>query len=362
MQMPGRSFSNGSKYRYGFNGKENDNEVKGEGNQQDYGMRIYDPRLGRFLSVDPLTKSYPMLTPYQYASNRPIDGIDLDGMEYLRADEATAKFHSIQLKTSTSYTIQNNKTVAITTATGISSAQGELNLANCSGWLRDYCNAYNANTNNWRDDNGNPTHGTKITWVGEFHVPLVADKIASEQNKEQKNVETYAKSPLSQYGRGTVPNAPNENMKVPGSTSPDNAMAGGGKIGGAVKVATYIVQGYSILKNYLMNSQADDAGKQYGEYVWRILTRLQYAIEQNLIPQQYLNNNNITQIANYFYNGTGVEGTKLKEVAQKLWNQTDNLYYEEKVKRVEMVGGGNSGNTGTAPKAVTTEITVQKKI
>ena len=34
------------------------------------------------LSVDPLTKSYPMLTPYQFASNRPIDGIDLDGKEY----------------------------------------------------------------------------------------------------------------------------------------------------------------------------------------------------------------------------------------------------------------------------------------
>ena len=69
-------------YRYGFNGKENDNEVKGEGNQQDYGMRIYDPRVGGFLSVDPITKSYPMLTPYQFASNRPIDGIDLDGLEW----------------------------------------------------------------------------------------------------------------------------------------------------------------------------------------------------------------------------------------------------------------------------------------
>jgi len=69
-------------YRYGFNGKENDNEVKGEGNQQDYGERIYDPRLGRFLSVDPLTDDYPELTPYQFASNRPIDGIDLDGLEY----------------------------------------------------------------------------------------------------------------------------------------------------------------------------------------------------------------------------------------------------------------------------------------
>ncbi len=68
-------------YRYGFNGKENDNEVKGEGNQQDYGMRIYDPRLGKFLSVDPIARSYPELTPYQFASNTPISAIDLDGLE-----------------------------------------------------------------------------------------------------------------------------------------------------------------------------------------------------------------------------------------------------------------------------------------
>ena len=80
MTMPGRGFQAG-KYRYGFNGKEKDNEVKGDGNQQDYGMRIYDPRLGRFLSVDPLQKSYPELTPYQFASNGPIANIDLDGLE-----------------------------------------------------------------------------------------------------------------------------------------------------------------------------------------------------------------------------------------------------------------------------------------
>jgi RHS repeat-associated protein len=81
MQMPGRKFSASSLYRYGFNGKENDNEVKGEGNQQDYGMRIYDTRLGRFLSVDPLTKTYPWYTPYQFAGNSPIQAIDLDGLE-----------------------------------------------------------------------------------------------------------------------------------------------------------------------------------------------------------------------------------------------------------------------------------------
>lgn len=81
-QMPGRTYAaSATGYRYGFNGKENDNEVKGTGNQQDYGMRIYDPQIGRFLSVDPLTPSYPELTPYQFASNTPIQAIDLDGKE-----------------------------------------------------------------------------------------------------------------------------------------------------------------------------------------------------------------------------------------------------------------------------------------
>ncbi len=70
-----------STYRYGFNGKENDDEVYGDDNEQDYGMRIYDPRLGRFLSVDPIAREYPELTPYQFASNTPLQAVDLDGLE-----------------------------------------------------------------------------------------------------------------------------------------------------------------------------------------------------------------------------------------------------------------------------------------
>ncbi len=82
--MSGRNYNAPGKkdYQFGFNGKENDNDVKGvEGGQQDYGMRIYDPRLGRFLSVDPLQTDYPELTPYQFASNSPVANVDLDGLE-----------------------------------------------------------------------------------------------------------------------------------------------------------------------------------------------------------------------------------------------------------------------------------------
>jgi len=78
--MPGRQFTS-TAYRYGFNGKEADNEVKGTGNEIDYGVRGYDPRIGRPISVDPKFKSYAYLSPYQFFSNSPIWMIDLDGKE-----------------------------------------------------------------------------------------------------------------------------------------------------------------------------------------------------------------------------------------------------------------------------------------
>jgi RHS repeat-associated protein len=74
--MPGRS--GGAGYRYGFNGKEDDAET----GWQDYGMRMYNPELARFFTVDPISDEYPELTPYQFASNSPISGVDLDGLEW----------------------------------------------------------------------------------------------------------------------------------------------------------------------------------------------------------------------------------------------------------------------------------------
>jgi RHS repeat-associated protein len=81
MQQPGRIYTATANYRYGFNGKENDNEVKGTGNQQDYGMRIYDPRVGKFLSTDPYAATFPWNSTYAYAENDVIRNIDFDGLE-----------------------------------------------------------------------------------------------------------------------------------------------------------------------------------------------------------------------------------------------------------------------------------------
>jgi RHS repeat-associated protein len=80
MLMPGRSYSS-TAYKYGFNGKEKDDEVSGTGNQYDYGFRIYNPRIAKFLSVDPLTSKYPELSPFHFAGNSPIKFVDIDGRE-----------------------------------------------------------------------------------------------------------------------------------------------------------------------------------------------------------------------------------------------------------------------------------------
>ncbi len=55
-------------------------EVIGEGNNLDFGARIYDSRLGRFLSIDPFFKKNPKRSSYIFADNIPIKYIDYGGL------------------------------------------------------------------------------------------------------------------------------------------------------------------------------------------------------------------------------------------------------------------------------------------
>ncbi len=78
MLEPGRTVSS-DEYRYGFNGMEKDDEVKGEGNSYDFGARMYDSRLGRWLSRDGMEAAYVPISTYSFALNNPIILIDNDG-------------------------------------------------------------------------------------------------------------------------------------------------------------------------------------------------------------------------------------------------------------------------------------------
>ena len=78
--MPGRRYEAQSGYRYGFNGKEKDKDI-GESNYN-FGARLYDSRLGKWLSTDPMSEKYPSLSSYNFVANNPIRFIDADGKDF----------------------------------------------------------------------------------------------------------------------------------------------------------------------------------------------------------------------------------------------------------------------------------------
>jgi RHS repeat-associated protein len=58
---------------------EKEDGLTGTTSHYDFGARIYDSRVGRFLSTDFLAKKYPQYSSYNFAGNSPIIAIDVAG-------------------------------------------------------------------------------------------------------------------------------------------------------------------------------------------------------------------------------------------------------------------------------------------
>lgn len=66
-------------YNYKYQGQERQDELNL--NWDSFKWRNYDYAIGRFMSVDPLSEEYHWQTVYAFASNEPIIGPELEGME-----------------------------------------------------------------------------------------------------------------------------------------------------------------------------------------------------------------------------------------------------------------------------------------
>ena len=82
---------------------EKEDEIKGSGNSINFGARIYDARLGRWLAVDPLYHKYPWFTPYGFAVDNPIYWIDPDGRDLYACNDADRKL--VQSARSTAFVL-----------------------------------------------------------------------------------------------------------------------------------------------------------------------------------------------------------------------------------------------------------------
>ena len=69
MLVPNRHEASES-YRYGYQGSEKDNEIKGEGNDYITHYRHLDPRIGKWISIDPKQRAFE--SPYVSMGNNPI--------------------------------------------------------------------------------------------------------------------------------------------------------------------------------------------------------------------------------------------------------------------------------------------------
>jgi RHS repeat-associated protein len=78
--LEGRNY-NKKAYRYSFQGQEHDDEIKGNGNSINFTYRMHDPRLGRFLSLDPLESSFTWNSPYAFSANVVTNAIEMEGAE-----------------------------------------------------------------------------------------------------------------------------------------------------------------------------------------------------------------------------------------------------------------------------------------
>ena len=108
MLVPNRHGSSMA-YRYGFQGQEKDDEIKGEGNSLNYTFRMHDPRIGRFFAIDPMTQKYPFYSTYSFSGNKVIAFVELEGGE----DRWVVKDNAVVHERGPRVGIMDNKAVAI---------------------------------------------------------------------------------------------------------------------------------------------------------------------------------------------------------------------------------------------------------
>lgn len=87
---------NDNMYRFGFNGKEGTFEIYSDNSAIDFGARILDSKIGRWMNLDPLTNKYPNVSPFVFCINNPLAYIDPNGekIELSFEDESTKEAYT----------------------------------------------------------------------------------------------------------------------------------------------------------------------------------------------------------------------------------------------------------------------------
>ncbi len=223
--MPNRSWNDpNAKYKYGFNGKEKDNEINVDGGDYDFGARIYNSRLGRWLSFD---KYNQFENNYIGINNNPISQFDIDGnwVKGTNGEPVTLKLTTINgvtaweisancdLETRELFGAMLNATsqVAINAVRGILATSTECNIHVSD----DVGLTYDANTNTYSQTVG-MTIANDPTLIDEK-----SDKYGNENDsKVYTSVDMYFFKGTYAYNQGLTTTLTSENTTII-SVNPD---------------------------------------------------------------------------------------------------------------------------------------------
>jgi RHS repeat-associated protein len=270
-------------YRYGFQGQEKDDEVKGAGNSVNYKYRMHDVRIGRFMAIDPLASDYPWNSPYAFSENRVIDGVELEGLEYLSSNDAR-----IELK--------NGKVL--------------LKVENFL-WI-------NRTRFNNRSQNGpwKPNELGLSKEIGNIDVIHEVPDVLQNQNHSTEasfgNTSNHTLSkPLRKDG-GIDRRFKTRTISGAGANSKGASM-----FALAINILNYSVESYLYHASVYDNALVDD----HVLLLKNAFKDVQIAIENGKIPDKYLNIKDISTITNIVFNGeNNSDNQELYDIGMNIFN------------------------------------------
>ncbi|TKC60159.1 hypothetical protein FBD94_14690 [Pedobacter hiemivivus] len=184
-----RSLS-GTENKYQYNGKEKQDLEK----MYDYGARFYDPVIGRWNVIDPMSGLYMSESPYAFAGNSPVTFVDEGGLFKINAQFARLYPTLTRMLKYYLPMLKDNKVVrnAFIKTTGMGNAEFDQMVTYGSGpWITP-TRPELANSRNWND----PAYGDD----SQFDPNRYPDDLFISQGKLEALELAFKKASVSQNG------------------------------------------------------------------------------------------------------------------------------------------------------------------